>query len=191
MSPRARLIAVASAIAALFAGGAVVAVLAAFDGEPPVDGEFTLDQPGIYAEPIATSPVQGVALPDAELTDASGATRRVAEFVGRPLVINLWYSTCAPCARELRDFAAVSTEHAGHVQFLGIDPLDDIDTMTAFAEARGVDYALLRDPEQQFISQLGTVAYPTTLLVAPDGRIVFQTNEISADELRAAIEEYF
>jgi peroxiredoxin len=160
-------------------------------GDEPVDGEFVLDQPGIYSEPIATDVVEGASLPDAALVDADGETRNVSEFVGRPLVINIWYSTCAPCAKELGDFAEVSAEHAGHVQFLGIDPVDGAQAMIEFAEARGVEYPLLRDPDQAFVSQLGTIGYPTTLFVSTDGIIVHQTNQLSADQLRAAIDESF
>ena len=42
--------------------------------------------------------------------------------------------------------AEVSAEHEGHIQFVGVNPQDDVATMTAFAEARGVEYPLLRDP---------------------------------------------
>jgi peroxiredoxin len=180
-----------AAVAAVLGAGVVAGVLALAGGDEPVDGEFVLDQPGVYSEPIATDVVEGESLPDATLVDADGETRKVSEFVGQPLVINLWYSTCAPCATELVDFAEVSAEHAGHIQFLGIDPVDEVEAMVAFAEARGVDYPLLRDPDQAFVSQLGTVAYPTTLFVSPQGRIVRQTNQLSADELRAEIDAAF
>jgi peroxiredoxin len=179
------------AVAAILGAGAVAGVLAIAGGDDAVDGEFVLDQPGVYAEPIVTAVVEGKPLPDATLVDPVGAARAVSEFVGRPLVINIWYSTCAPCAKELGDFAEVSSEHAGHVQFLGIDPVDGAEAMIEFAEARGVEYPLLRDPDQAFVSQLGTIGYPTTLFVSPDGIIVRQTNQLSADQLRAAIDESF
>ena len=172
-----------AAVVAIVGAGAVAAALAVAAGGEDVDGEFVLDQPGVYSEPITTDVVEGEPLPEATLVDAEGVERVVSEFLGQPLVINLWYSTCVPCAVELVDFAEVSAEHAGHVQFLGIDPVDDVEPMVAFAEARGVEYPLLRDPDQAFVSQLGTVAYPTTLFVSPDGTILRQTNQLSADEL--------
>ena len=180
--------ALAGAAAAVLTVGAVMAFA---DDEPDVDGEFVLDEPGIYSEPIPTTDLSGDPLPDVELLDAAGDTVSLASFVGKPLVINLWYSTCAPCARELRDFAEVDAEHAGHVQFVGINPQDDVDTMLAFAEARGVEYPLLLDSELEFASEVPIAAYPTTLFVSPEGRIVHQTNAIDADQLRATIDEVF
>ncbi len=190
LAARRRLV-VGSVVGAVLAIAAAVGVIMAFDREPAVDGEFVLDQPGIYSEPITTSEVAGRGLPFAELVDAAGTKRTVASFVGRPLVINLWYSTCAPCARELRDFAAVDAEFGDRVQFLGIDPQDEVESMTAFADARGVTYPLLLDADQVFATQLGTVAYPTTLFVSSEGVILHQTNEIDAAGLRSMIAEHF
>jgi peroxiredoxin len=171
---------------------AVAGVFAlAGDAEPATDGDFVLDQPGIYQEPVTTAALHGVALPDVVLHDADGVARPLASFVGRPLVVNLWYSACAPCARELVDFAEVSAELAGQVQFVGIDPQDDATSMRQFADARGVTYPLLLDTDLQFVSEIPIAAYPTTLFVSSDGVIVHQTNAIDADELRATIAEVF
>ncbi|KAA2214499.1 TlpA family protein disulfide reductase [Teichococcus oryzae] len=41
------------------------------------------------------------ALPDFVFTDAGGAEKRVADFAGRPLLINLWATWCAPCVAEM------------------------------------------------------------------------------------------
>jgi peroxiredoxin len=186
-SGRRRLIAAAAGVVLGLVG--VGAVIALTDEGPDVDGEFVLDQPGVYSEPIAATPATGHTLPDVELVDASGQSVSLAEFAGTPLVVNVWYSTCAPCARELRDFAAVSAEYGDRVQFVGIDPIDNVEAMLAFAEPRGVEYPLLRDPDQRFVAEVPIVAYPTTLFVSPDGVVVRQTNAIEADQLRAAIDE--
>ena len=55
------------------------------------------------------------------------------------MVVNLWYSTCPPCARELADFAAVDAEVGDDVRFVGVNPYDTAPTMTRFAADRGVD----------------------------------------------------
>ncbi len=43
----------------------------------------------------------------------------------------------------------------------------------------------------EFASEVPIAAYPTTLFVSPEGRIVHQTNAIDADQLRATIDEVF
>jgi peroxiredoxin len=179
------------AAAAGLALGAVAAgaVIAFTDDGPDVDGEFVLDEPGIYSEPVPTASSAGQTLPDVELVDATGASVALSSFAGTPSVINVWYSSCVPCARELRDFAEVSAEYGGRVQFVGVDPVDDADTMTAFADERGVEYPLLLDSDGEFVTAVSIAAFPTTLFVSADGRILRQTNAIEADDLRAAIDE--
>jgi peroxiredoxin len=196
MAPRTRLIA-SAAVAGLLA--AAVSIFGgvwlrnALDDEPEFDGEFVLDEPGVFQQPsdAVNDDSSGDLLPDVELTDASGAVVRLSEYRGRPLVVNVWFSRCAPCARELRDFADVHADLGDDVQFVGIDPFDTVATMESFAAERGVTYDLLRDDERAFTNAIGIIGYPVTLFVDADGEILRQTGVIDADGIRAAIEELF
>src|SRR4029077_11199173 len=92
--------------------------------------------------------------------------------------------------RELRDFATVSKELGDSVQFVGVDPVDPVTKMQAFADERGVDYPLLLDTDGTLITGADVALFPTTLFVSPDGRIVHQTTAIGADDLRNTIAKY-
>ena len=188
MTSRQRLLAAATGVViGLCAVGAVVALTG--DGDD-VDGEFVLDQPGVFSEPVTTVDQSGKPLPDVELRDADGQPVALHSFTGKPLVINIWYTNCPPCARELRDFADVSRDLGDSVQFVGVDPVDGADQMQSFAAERGVEYPLLLDSDGELVTEAGVAVFPTTLFVSPDGRIVHQTGAISADDLRSAIAEH-
>lgn len=155
-----------------------------------------LDEPGFFTEPadVGNPDVTGTALPQVTFEDHDGTARTLDEFRGTPLVVNLWYKNCPPCARELGDFAAVDTElqAAGvAVQFIGLNPMDSAETMVEFATDRGVQYELWRDTERNFGVEIGAVLYPVTLYVDADGRVIKQTGETNADELRATIADLF
>jgi peroxiredoxin len=195
MALRPRLLATSLAVAAILSvlgGWALARVLSSDD---PVDAQdsVVLDVPGEYDESSgelnASNP--GVALPDVVLVDGDGTDVSTSSLVGTPLVLNLWYSTCAPCRRELADFAAVDAELAGAVRFVGVNPLDDASTMTSFAGERGVRYELLSDPSSALVDALGVTAFPATVFVAADGTIVLQTGVLTADELRAHVAHVF
>ena len=188
MSTRRRVI--AALVGVVIGLGVVGGVLALTRDGDDVDGTFVLDQPGVYSEPVTTIDQSGKPLPDVRLSDAAGQPVALQSFVGRPLVVNIWYSTCVPCARELRDFADVSRELGDAVQFVGVDPVDDAAKMQEFADARGVEYPLLMDSDGELVTKADVTAFPTTLFVSPDGEIVHQTNAIEADDLRQAIDEY-
>jgi peroxiredoxin len=186
---RRRLVAAAvGVVLGLCAVGAVLALTGEDDG---VDGEFVLDQPGVFSQPGTTVDQSGKPLPDIELVDVDGQPVALQSFTGKPLVVNIWYVNCPPCARELRDSADVSRELGDAVQFVGVDPVDDADEMVAFASERGVEYPLLRDTDGTLITGAQVAIFPTTLFVSPDGRIVHQTGAIEADDLRQTIAELF
>ncbi|MDQ4170856.1 prolipoprotein diacylglyceryl transferase family protein, partial [Pseudomonas aeruginosa] len=44
---------------------------------------------------------RGTRLPELSLRNAAGESVQLADFRGRPLVINLWASWCPPCRREM------------------------------------------------------------------------------------------
>ena len=136
------------------------------------------DGTGTDADPLAA----------VEVTGPDGTTVSTTDWVGEPLVINFWYSTCPPCAKELADFAEVDDER-DDVRFVGVNPLDSIDDMVAFAADRGVDYDLFRDDLVEFQTALEIAFFPYTVFVAPDGTIVDQTGVLDADGLRKKVDQ--
>lgn len=149
-----------------------------------------LDEPGEYVQPgVATNPPLPVdRLPAVELKDAGGAPATL-QSDGRPMVVNLWYSSCPPCSRELAAFAEVHGEVGDSVRFVGVNPIDDGPEMTAYAADRGVTYELLRDPGGLLADDLRVTQYPMTVFVAADGSIVDSTGVLDADELRERVAE--
>jgi peroxiredoxin len=156
------------------------------EAEPDV----VLDEPGNYVLPgLVTNPdFSNGDLPDVTLLDVDGEELRLVPD-GRPMVVNLWYSTCPPCARELVDFAAADAALGSRVRFVGVNPVDSADVMLRFAGDRGVDYELLRDPGGRFGEELDVVAYPATLFVDVDGTILASTGVIDERGLRERIAE--
>ncbi|HSM67118.1 MAG TPA: TlpA disulfide reductase family protein [Ilumatobacteraceae bacterium] len=137
---------------------------------------------------LGNDDVEGDMLPDVMLLDSDDNEVATSELLGdTPLVINLWFSTCPPCARELPYFAEVDAE-TDDVTFYGVNTIDSVEVMERFAGERGVEYGLLRDWLAEFTDGVGAVAFPVTLFVTSDGTIVEQVGEVDADELRAGVE---
>ena len=150
-----------------------------------------LDTPGTFDEPgaIPTAPeVVGLRLPDVTVRTLDGSDVSLGALTGQPLVINLWYSSCVPCKKELPDFAAVHRDIGDEVRFVGLNLQDGADRAERFAREAGVGYEILLDPEQQTSVALDIAIFPTTLFVDGSGRIVeLHQGALTADELRAAI----
>jgi thiol-disulfide isomerase/thioredoxin len=185
---RRRLLVVSLAVAVAFI--AIVAVVNRNSADdrtgPAFDDDLVLDTPGEFTEPgISTNaPVRGEPLPDVVISTVGGDPFATSGLVGAPLVVNVWFSTCPPCRRELPAFAAVHARYGEEVRFVGINPRDDGEAAIAFARERGVAFETLLDPDGEFLAAAGIGTFPSTLLVAADGTIVVQrAGEISEEEL--------
>lgn len=145
------------------------------------------DTQGVVTYPdagLGNSDVEGDAMPHVTLADADGNEVSTADFLGDPLVVNFWFSTCPPCAKELPDFAEVHAEVGDDVRFIGVNTIDSIEVMERFAGERGVAYELYRDEYAEFTDGIGAAAFPVTIFVTSEGVIVAQTGALDADELR-------
>ena len=99
---------------------------------------------GVPAEgPPAPSPKFPVELPEIRLPGIDGAVHRLADWRGRPLVINFWATWCEPCRREIPLLRALRREHtADRLEIVGI-AVDYPDDVRKYARAQGIDYPLL------------------------------------------------
>lgn len=126
--------------------------------------------------------------PSVDLVSAEGDDVSTASWTGAPLVVNFWYSTCAPCARELADFAAVDAEFGDEVRFIGVNPLDSAERMAEFAAERGVAYELFQDPLAELQTVLEITTFPSTYFVSSSGEFTVAKGALDADGLRADVD---
>ena len=179
----------------LLVGSLLVAVavigLYAWSQRPDGDDvDARLSDPGAVVtypdDGLGNDDVEGDAFPDVVLLDSDDNEVTTADLLGEPLVVNLWFSTCPPCAKELPDFAAVDAD-TDDVRFVGVNTIDSVEVMERFAGERGVTYDLYRDRYAELADGVGAVAFPVTLFVTSDGTIVEQTGVLDADALRQKV----
>ncbi len=182
----------------LLVGSLLVAVAVIFtfvwtqraDDDADTDVDATLQDPQAVVtfpnDGLGNDDVQGDPFPDVVLLDGDDNEITTADLIGEPLVVNLWYSTCPPCAKELPDFAEVDAE-TDDARFIGVNTLDSVEVMERFASERGVEYDLFLDEFAELADAIGATAMPITLFVTSDGTIVEQTGPLDADELRTKV----
>lgn len=132
----------------------------------------------------------GSQLPAIKLENVEGQEVSTQSLLNKPLIINVWYSTCEPCRRELPALANADTQYRDQVRFVGVNIKDSATVAKEFASQYGVKFELLLDKNGLFISQLGIATAPVTLAIDPQGLIVGQkAGEISASELDELVKE--
>jgi cytochrome c biogenesis protein CcmG, thiol:disulfide interchange protein DsbE len=108
------------------------------------------------------------------------------DYLGAPLVVNLWQSSCPPCIVEIPHLETVHQETGDQIRFLGIAVAESAADSLAMIESTGVTYDMGRDPDGTLMIELGVVALPSTLFVTPDGEIAHVAiGALSLDEIRA------
>ncbi len=153
-----------------------------------INTDDTSKEPGIGTN----TPNQGRNVPTASLTNQNGDEVSTGDIVGRPTVLNFWYSTCEPCRREMPAFQAAHQKFGDRVRFIGINPQDTADTAASFADKYGVTYELWRDNDGKLTGKIGVATFPATFFVDATGKIVLQYGgELTSDALNAAIENAF
>ena len=122
-------------------------------------------------ELVITNDVAGTRLPKLTYVAFDGSTKELAPN-GKPLLINVWSSTCVPCVTEMPALEKVWQANRNDVDILGLDYLEPPELGQAMADRTGVAYPLGRDVNGAILRSPGGIGLPYTVLVASNGTIL-------------------
>ena len=96
----------------------------------------------------------------------------LADFAGRPIVINFWATWCGPCKMEhpVLDWAA--KQYADRAVFLGIVFEDTEENTKRFLVENGWSFVQLFDPKSTVAVDYGVSGVPETYFIDKQGIIV-------------------
>jgi thiol-disulfide isomerase/thioredoxin len=125
-------------------------------------------------------------LPEVSLPDMKGKPHRLADWAGRPLVVNFWATWCEPCRREIPLLEDLRRENAKNgVEVVGI-AIDHRDSVEKFVRELKIDYPMLVG-EQGGLEAAAAFGMepvlPFTVFADSQGRIVtLKLGELHRDE---------
>ncbi len=127
-------------------------------------------------------------------TTESGQVLDSSAFEGNVIVMNWWYSACAPCRAEASDLAMLSVEFEDSVQFVGVNVRDTAETALAFDRNFRIEYPSVIDAQSgqvslAFTGVVSPQAVPTTIVIDRDGKVASRIlGRIEASILRTLIQ---
>ena len=148
----------------------------------------------VYASTPGEVPIGGY-LREATLTGLFGKNKKFSDYLGKPLIINVWASWCSPCRSEMGSLNRLARKYGGkQFNVIGISTDDYPVAARAFIKESKTTFANYLDSKVFLENMLGANAIPLTLLVDEKGRIlekVHGAQEWDSPEFVAAIGQVF
>lgn len=130
---------------------------------------------GAMAASQLLSPVPDIPAPEFALIDLDDQTHRLADYAGKPLIVNFWATWCPPCREEMpsmeRAWQRIQSEDIG---MIGINVGEDFDTVFGFTGQIELSFPLLLDADGKHSRMWPIRGLPTTYVLNSDGEIVYQ-----------------
>lgn len=137
----------------------------------------------------------GQVLRDAYMRGLNGPARQLSSYRGRPLIINVWASWCAPCRAEMASLERLAWgDLAERVTVIGISTDDYIERAQAWLKRSNASISHYIDHRLELEHMLGATHLPLTVLVDAQGRVrakVAGAQEWDGPEARRLIEKHF
>ena len=118
----------------------------------------------------------GTAAPGVQFEDPEGEPATLADFRGRPLLVNLWATWCGPCVVEMPSLDRLAAQQGERVRVLALSQdLDGREKVAEFFAQRGFRHLEpFLDGDMAMMTALRIGTLPTTILYDSDGREVWR-----------------
>jgi thiol-disulfide isomerase/thioredoxin len=118
---------------------------------------------------------KGSAVPDFTLTDQSGKRATLASFKGKPLLVNLWATWCAPCVAELPMLDKLAADKAGALKVLTVSQdMSNTEKVAPFLAAKAAHLEPWLDPKNDLAFHCDASTLPTTIYYDGSGKEVWR-----------------
>lgn len=146
------------------------------------------NNPALSTAPIQTNSLRLIdsAAPPFELSNLDGQRVNLSDYAGRPLLLNFWQTTCAPCVRELPAFSEfISNQGETGTAVLAInfdETAADINRFFTQNNISGIPVVL--DIDSTVRRAYNIVGIPVTYGIDAEGIIRYwQVGEMSLEEM--------
>ena len=128
------------------------------------------------ADDQSLTPISGQpAAPDFDLKDPEGRPQRLADYRGKPVILNFWATWCPPCREEMPSMQRAYEKLAAEgIAVVAINVGEDAQTIAQFLEEEPVDVALPMDTDSKVAQRYHMKGLPTTYVIDPDGRLAYR-----------------
>ena len=113
--------------------------------------------------------------PRFSLPDMQDQPRELSDYRGKPVIISFWATWCPPCRAEIPYFnRAWEKLKDDDVEMLFVNINEGKETIEAYEKQVPIKLTILRDETAGQLANWNMTGLPTTFILDPDGRVVYQ-----------------
>ena len=129
-------------------------------------------------------------MPDADLLDVDGNTKRIADYLGKYLLLDFWNSGCVPCIRALPEMKDILGTYCDKLTIVSISLDSDANWKEAMVK-HDMPWVNIRDPKSWngLALSYGVSGIPNYIMISPEGKIVDKWVGYSTGSLKQKVSE--
>jgi thiol-disulfide isomerase/thioredoxin len=118
---------------------------------------------------------KGTAAPDVSFNDPDGDETNLVELSGKPTLVNLWATWCAPCVKELPTLDRLAKARGGALQVVAISQdSGPHPSVVTFLDSKAPDLAPYQDSKMALSGKLDAEVLPTSILFDARGKEIWR-----------------
>jgi thiol-disulfide isomerase/thioredoxin len=119
--------------------------------------------------------LKGKPLPDFVFKDILGNTYTPEDIKGKVVVINLWFTSCAPCIKEIPELNELVKEYENNdaVLFLALALDEKGPRLDTFLETHVFNYSIVPSAQDYVVKKLQASSFPTHIVLDKNSNVMF------------------
>jgi thiol-disulfide isomerase/thioredoxin len=154
---------------------ALLALASCHKPSQPTSNESAAAAPGVPGKGVDRTH-KGQPAPTADFNDPDGSPTSLKAFAGKPTLVNLWASWCAPCVKELPTLDRLAQAQGGKLNVVAIsqDMAPHASVEAFLKEHKIATLDSYQDPKMALSGALNAEVLPTSVLYDASGREVWR-----------------
>ena len=118
---------------------------------------------------------KGQPAPDVGFTNGDGAETSLTEVSGKPTLVNLWATWCAPCVKELPTLNRLAKSRGAALEVIAVSQdSGPHPSVVAFLDGKAPDLEAYQDSKMALSGKLNAEVLPTSVLYDARGKEVWR-----------------
>jgi cytochrome c biogenesis protein CcmG/thiol:disulfide interchange protein DsbE len=121
----------------------------------------------------------GKDLPDFELNTIDNVLFNKSNLLGKPSLINFWFTSCKPCVEEIPELNKLKEKYKSKVNFITIT-FDKKNVVDRFIDKNSFDFIHIVNA-QDYLDRVGVKAFPKNVFIDSHGKVRIVENGLNGN----------